>query len=195
MRPTVPAFVLSFTAALAGCASDPVATSTPDSGTPDSGTPDSGTAQLPPRGRVAVEAWLASGAYRMWHCEPTPHAARSPSPHGINRICSNAALSAHAGSGEYPVGSAAVKELYDAAGTAVVGYAVYTHVSAGTMGNNWYWYERVPLTSGAPHDANGTVADGIGDTGPAASICVGCHAATGVDAMHSGHDFVYTQVH
>src|SRR4051812_36719490 len=112
MKPTLMAFTFSL-AALAGCASDPV-------NTPDAGA-GMGTAQLPPMGRVAVEAWLTGGAYRAWHCEPMSHAPRSPSPHGFNRICSNDALSAFTGTGEYPVGSAAVKELYDAAGTNVVG--------------------------------------------------------------------------
>lgn len=91
-------------------------------------TDANGSAQVPPQGRVAVEAWIATGAYRSWHCEMPQHPARSPSPHGINRICTNDALSAHTGAGEYPVGSAAVKELYDAAGTNVIGYAVYSHV-------------------------------------------------------------------
>lgn len=157
-------------------------------------TDANGSAQVPPQGRVAVEAWIATGAYRSWHCEMPQHPARSPSPHGINRICTNDALSAHTGAGEYPVGSAAVKELYDAAGTNVIGYAVYSHVSAGTTGANWYWYERVPADSAAPHDANGVVADGLGSSGPAMTICVGCHSAAGIDAMHSGHDFVYTRV-
>ena len=66
-------------------------------------------------------------------------------------------------------------------------------------GKNWYWYETVPATSAAPHDANGVVADGLGDTGPAKSICVGCHAGAGSDAAHTpsagGRDQVYTPVH
>ena len=76
----------------------------------------------------------------------------------------------------------------------IVGYALYVHVKAGKTGDTWYWYEKVPLTSMAPHDANGVVADGTGGSGTAMSICVGCHSATGSDAGHSGHDFVYTQV-
>jgi hypothetical protein len=151
------------------------------------------TDQLPPRGGEAVEAWLAEGAYLDWTCEPDPHPARAPSPHGINRICSNDALSAH-GDGEYPVDAASVKELYAADATTIVGYAVATHVDAGTEGKNWYWYERVPLDHPAPHDADGVVADAIGADGPALSICVSCHSAAGSDADHFGHDFVYTQV-
>ena len=147
----------------------------------------------PTTGRVDVEAWLAKGLYKSWHCEAAQHDARSPSPHGKNRICSNDKTSANAG-GEYAVDSAGVKELYDDTGMNVVGYAVYRHVTAGKTGDTWYWYERVPANSPAPHDANGVVADGTGGSGPAKAICVGCHSATGSDAMHSGHDFVYTQV-
>ncbi len=71
---------------------------------------------------------------------------------------------------------------------------MYRHIKAGTTGDTWFWYEKVPLDSAAPHDAKGVVAFGDGSSGPAKDICVGCHAAAGSDAMHSGHDFVYTQV-
>lgn len=149
--------------------------------------------QIPPSGAAAVEAWLSEGAYLDWTCEPAVHDARSPSPHGKNRICSNDVLSAH-GTGTYPVDAAAVKELYDEAGTSIIGYAVAKKTTTGTTGAAWYWYERVPLDHPAPHDAAGVVADAIGSSGPALTICVGCHMATGIDAQHSGHDFVYTQV-
>lgn len=150
--------------------------------------------QNPPEGAAAVESWLKGGAYLQWHCESAPHMARSPSPHGYNRICSNDLLS-QAGAGEYPVGAAAVKELYDDGGKNIVGYAVERHRTAGKTGDTWYWYERVPLTSAAPHDSvTGVVADATGVSGPAKDICVGCHQAAGSDAGHSGHDFVYTQV-
>lgn len=140
-----------------------------------------------------IDAWLAEGHYKKWACEMPEHEARPPSPHGFNRICSNGVLSAH-GDGEYPVDSVGVKELWDAVGGKIVGYAVYRHVKAGTTGDTWFWYEKVPLDSKAPHDDKGVVAFGTGETGPAKDICVGCHSATGIDAMHSGHDFVYTQV-
>jgi hypothetical protein len=166
------------------------------SGAGGSGAGGGDEAQSPPTtGGDDVEAWLAEGHYKQWACEPEKHAARSPSPHGVNRICSNDLLSGH-GAGEYPVGAAAVKELYADEGDDIVGIAVYRHVTAGTTGDTWYWYERVPLDSPAPHDADGVVADGLGGTAgsPEETICVGCHMAAGSDAMHSGHDFVYTQV-
>ena len=171
---------------------------TATSGTGGGGT---GTAQTPPEGAAAVEAWLTKGDYKKWKCEAAVHAARSPSPHGFNRICSNDLISANAtATGPWPKGAAAVKELYKtAADTAPVGYAVYLKTAADSgAGANWYWYERVPLDSMAPHDTKGVVADGPGSSGPAQNICVGCHAGAGMDAMHTpspnGHDFVYTPV-
>jgi hypothetical protein len=163
-----------------------------------------GAAQTPPMGAAAVEAWLALGDYKQWHCETASHAARSPSPHGFNRICSNDAVSNNAaGTGVWPEGAAAVKELLaDATSTTPVGYAVYLKTAADSAaGANWYWYERVPLDStAAPHDAaTGVVADGMGSSGTAMSICVSCHNAAGSDAAHTpspgGRDEVYTAVH
>jgi hypothetical protein len=161
-----------------------------------------GPAETPPMGTTAVEAWLAGGSYKQWTCEPESHAARSPSPHGFNRICSNALVSSNAaGTTAWPAGAAAVKELLpDATSAAPFGYAVYLKTQAGSAaGANWYWYERVPLDSPVPHDSAGVVADGMGSTGPAMKICVGCHGAAGSDDAHTpslgGRDQVYTAVH
>jgi hypothetical protein len=158
--------------------------------------------QLPPMGHASVNPWLASGMYKSWAAEPAVHAARAPSPHGFNRIYSNDLLAANAtGTGPWPKGAAAVKELYGSATDATpIGYAVYLKLEADSAaGANWYWYERVPLDSEAPHDDNGVVADGTGASGPAKTICVGCHAGAGSDAAHTpspgGRDQVYTPVH
>jgi hypothetical protein len=161
--------------------------------------------EVPPTtGYQALEAWLDQGYYKSWHCETGPHEARSPSPHGINRICNNAKVTAQpAGKGEYPVGAANVKELYDSTGASIVGYSVAVHVSAGNDTSNWYWYERNPAL-GLPgkNGSSGLVADGVGPnegmTGTATErVCTGCHAAAGSDAKHTttdSHDFVYTHV-
>src|SRR5262249_14301395 len=135
------------------------------------------TSQMPPAGHDALEGWLAGGEYKRWHCEPAAHEARPPSPHGMNRICSNDLLS-QAGAGEYPVGAASVKELYGGDGH-LSGYAVARHTKAGAGGDAWYWYERMGST---------VVADGAGDAGPSKMICVACHGAAGSDAAHFGHD-------
>jgi hypothetical protein len=143
--------------------------------------------QAPPMGAAALEAWLADGAYKEWQCEEAPHAARSPSPHGVNRICSNALISeGAAGDGDWPKGAAAVKEIYAAIGDdEPIGYAVYLKTASDSEGGaNWYWYERIGDT---------TPADGLG-----AQLCVSCHAAAGAAAAHTpspgGRDQVYTPV-
>jgi hypothetical protein len=141
-----------------------------------------GDAQTPPTGASAVDAWLAQGLYKAWRCEPAAHAGRSPSPHGMNRICSNDVLSAH-GQGEFPVGASSVKEEYEASGQTITGYAVNLHVRSGG-GDAWYWFERLP---------SGVGADGLGDRGTPRDSCVACHQGAGKNGA-SGHDFVYTQV-
>jgi hypothetical protein len=165
-----------------------------------------GDSQTPPMGGAAVEAWLAQGVYKQWHCESAVHASRSPSVHNFNRICSNDIVNANAtGTENWPVGAAAVKELYESASSATpVGYAVYLKTQADSAaGANWYWYERVPLTglqSAAPHDdKTGVVADGLGGSGTPLTICVACHGAAGSNMAHTpsagGRDYVYTPVH
>ncbi len=165
--------------ALAGCGSD-----SGNSPNGQEGAVMPGDAQTPPTGEAsAISAWLTKGDYKAWKCEPASHDARSPSPHGKNRICSNTVLSTH-GAGEYPVGAAGVKELYNAAGTSIVGYAMYRKVAAG-QGEAWYWFEQID---------GDLVANGLGTSGTPKTVCVGCHAGAGSDANHSGHDLVYTQV-
>lgn len=130
-----------------------------------------GPSQTPPMGQAALEAWLARSDYKRWHCEAAPHAARPPGAHGENRICSNDLLSGSAGPGDYPIGSASVKELYS--NGQLRGYAVGLRTSAGAGGNHWYWYER----SGGTIYADGT---GVG-------LCTGCHNG-------APRDQVFTQV-
>ena len=166
------------------------------------GGDDKGDDQTPPQGREAIEEWLSAGMFKAWAAEPTIHVSRSPSPHGFNRIWSNALIEQNAtGTATWPEGAAAVKELYASmTDTAPIGVAVYLKLKSDSAGGaNWYWYERVPSDSPAPHDANGVVADGMGGSGPAMTICVGCHGAAGADTAHTptvgGRDQVYTPVH
>jgi hypothetical protein len=159
-----------------------------------------GNLQTPPTtSSFDVESWIAEGSYKAWKCETVVHPQMGVSPHGQNRICANELTAAYSRSGtsERPAGSAAVKELLDDSSN-LVGYAVSVKTKATSDGGaSWYWYERVPLDSPAPHDAKGVVADGLGTEGTAKSICVGCHAAAGSDATHSvlgSSDFIYLQV-
>ena len=127
-----------------------------------------GDAQTPPTTNGAdVEAWLKQGDYKKWTCETAEHSQLKVSPHGHNRVCSNDLAANFTGDvgDERPVNTAAVKELYNDA-SKLVGYAVGVKIKAKSAGGDaWYWYERVPLDSGAPHDRNGVVADGLGSAG------------------------------
>lgn len=144
-----------------------------------------GSAQTPPTNGADVETWLKTGQYKSWTCEGAPHAPRGPSIHGPNRICSNSAISSNAsGTGNWPSGAAAVKELYtNVTDTTPSGYAVYLKTAADSAGgNNWYYYERAGTK---------VYSDGMGTM-----LCVSCHTLAGSDAAHTtspnGRDFVYT---
>jgi hypothetical protein len=138
--------------------------------------------QLPPTGAVALQAWLAKGYYKSWKCEAAARDSRPPSGHSPNRVCSNALASAH-GTGEYPVGAASVKELFDDSKSRIIGYAVEVKVARGA-GESFYWFEVV--------EGSGVVADGPGSAPGPKGICVGCHSRAGTGTF--GHDLVYTQI-
>jgi len=153
-----------------------------------------GDAQTPPTtNKTDVEAWIATGQYKKWHCEPAARAGKPPTIHGVARICSNDVIAnAATSTAPWPKGSAAVKELYNAVtDTAPSGYSVYVKTSADSGGGaNWYYYEKVPTGQ--------YYADGFGSSGDAKQFCVSCHGLAGSDADHTptpnGHDFVYTPV-
>jgi hypothetical protein len=129
--------------------------------------------QVPPRGHDDIQAWIDDGFYMQWHCEPTPHPRRPPSPHGaMNRICSNDALAGSTGDGAFPIGAAAVKEVYGSDG-AINAYAVYRKMTERSDGDSWYWYEG---------SRDKTAANGQGE-----GTCVGCHSS-------APRDFVFTIV-
>jgi len=123
--------------------------------------------QLPPRGLDDIEAWIAAGHYQAWHCEMVAQPSRGSSPHGTARVCNNDALHAAAPGGRFPVGSAAVKELYDDG--VIVNHSVSRRLTDDAGGDAWYWYEQ--------HSANGA---GEGK-------CTGCHAT-------APHDYVFIVV-
>lgn len=166
----------------------PTATSTPTTGptgsTPpaDAGPATGGDAETPATGDAAtVKAWLDTKAYTKWACEPAPHPGRAGTGHSANRICSNGLLSRH-GAGEYPVGAASVKELFDGNGT-LTGYAMLLKTKPGGV-ESFYWYENIGAS---------VIANGQGDSGSAKSVCTGCHDGAGKNGK-TGHDGVFTQV-
>ncbi len=158
--------LLAIAVLLVGCGSDSeVAENLPDAEVVQ------GESELPPQGHVALQAWLADGHYKSWACEADPHPARPPGAHGINRICSNAALSSSQ-NGAFPVGAASVKEIFTSAGQ-FRGYAVGRKVEGGDAAGSWYWYEAV--------------GDTIYADGTNAGVCVSCHEA-------ASRDYVFTQI-
>jgi hypothetical protein len=128
--------------------------------------------EVPPRGYDDILTWLEAGHYQSWACEDAPHPQRPGSPHGTNRICSNAALASFTGTGTYPVGAAGVKEAFDGNGR-LRQYAVYRKVTAAAGGDSWYWFEGL---------GDRIVANDEGD-----STCTGCHSG-------APQDFVFTVV-
>jgi hypothetical protein len=121
--------------------------------------PTPAPANVPPVGNAALtQEWIASGVYKTWACEPTPHAQTLNSPHGRVRICSNPLLAASTGS-THPIGATSFKELYS--GSTLSGYALGVKIKAGTTADTWFWYEVI---------SGSTVANAAG-----AGICEGCH--------------------
>ena len=79
-----------------------------------------------------------------------------------------------AGNASHPVGSSAVKEMYDASGN-LQGWAVMVKTSADSAGGKgWFWYEVTSTIDGSTPVA----------TGNGVPLCFGCH--------FTGSDFVLT---
>jgi hypothetical protein len=149
--------------------------------TPDAGaTP--GNDETPPTGdSAAILKWLDAKTYAKWACEPAPHAARAGSAHSKNRVCSNGLASKH-GAGEYPVGAASVKELFDA-NDKPSGHAYSLKTAAGGA-EAWYFFEVLGTS---------VVANGQATSGSPKTLCAACHEGAGQGGQ-TGHDFVFTQV-
>jgi hypothetical protein len=131
-----------------------------------------GDAQTPATGALAnIDAWLVKEEFARWKCEPKATGASRDDAHGANRVCSNNLMSASA-NGDFPVGAANVKELFDSNGVRK-GFAFAVKVKAGRAEDTWYWYEKI---------GSRIVANGVSD-----STCTGCHSK-------SPRDYVYVRV-
>ena len=120
--------------------------------------------QIPPQNGMDLETWLRTNAYKSWSHEPSVHAARSPSPHEPNQIFENDLLVGAADPANFPVGAAALKVLFGADMTTVIGQAIQVKVRAEpSQGSSWFWYQNGGSLS----------ADGIG-----AAVCTGCHSGS-----------------
>lgn len=153
--------------------------------------------QTPPQGKVALVPWIMEGHYRAWDCQATAHPSPAFSGHTHTRVCLNTLWINTLPSQVFPVGAAAVKELWDAAHTAIVGYAVMVKVGPGNTPADWYWYERVPADFVPPPmlpepiQPDGTFVDRVGTSGNALTICASCHSTAG-EPMRTGHHFGFT---
>lgn len=128
-------------------------------GTADAGCPGCPGAAALPSDPDEWSAWLATDAFMGsgWHCDAAPQPPLPDGPHGNNTICVNDALwNARAGSGDWPVGSAAVK---------VTGSNRYVdaRLRADTGAAGWYFYVD---GAGGPR--------GYGDES-AVAFCADCH--------------------
>lgn len=121
---------------------------------------------------ATTEAFLDTSEYLTWHCEAMPTPAPSNSGHDANRVCVNELLWSTTASDEFPIGAAAVKELFNGQGE-LAGYSFIYKGGPTEEGYGWWWYEVLgPVKFGAAYgDAN----------------CIGCHAT-------AEHDFVFTVV-
>jgi hypothetical protein len=138
-------------------------------------------AQIPPASSDELDAWIATQPWQTWACEPAPRGPRLNSPHDQVRVCENQLLAgALAGSGEAPVGAAAVKEMYYQG--AIWSYTIAVHGKAGSGTDKWFWWRKVIDGSASPPITN----QGYGEP-----FCSGCHAGAQAAA---GHDSIFTAV-
>lgn len=123
-----------------------------------------------PTDPAALATWLAGDKYANWVHEAEAHPTNSTHFGDVQTYFSPLlAASLQAGSSSHPVGSAAVKELYDEQTGELSGWSVSVKADgSATGGDAWFWYEFV--------DDVEVVAD-FGEPS-----CTGCHA--------SGTDFV-----
>lgn len=116
--------------------------------------------------REAIAELVRGSGYRSWVGDPAVRGALENSPHGKVRVFFNEPLvsSLRAGNASHPVGSATVKELYEADGVTLSGHAVDIKVASGTAADTWLYYEGF-----APSYANPFYGRGL-------STCTGCHS-------------------
>jgi len=120
-----------------------------------------------PQGVTGLFDWLSKGVYKVAYKSESKSVLSGA--HGLSRGWFSPTLfkSLKAGSGSHPKGSAAVKELLQADGKALRGWAVHVKTAAdGAGGKGWYSYAVVGLSGTATPTANSH-----GD-----AACGSCHA-------------------
>jgi hypothetical protein len=115
---------------------------------------------------AGLRTFVTSGAYRDWSAEPAVRDAIRGSPHGKVRVYFNKASydALKADAVPLPVGSMIVKDLFNADGATVYGYAVMVKTSE----TSWTWWEAFTSNFDSP------ASFGV-DT----PVCTGCHSGSG----------------
>ncbi len=136
--------------------------------------------EAPPAESGALFEYLREGAYTSLRDQS---ALQNSTSHERGRTFMNArlhrSLAASEGDNgfvEHPVGSAAVKALYDS-NDALLGWVAMIKVASndGIDGAGWFWYENLSTTRNTPQVAE-----------PGSPLCSTCHA--------QGVDFVATEL-
>lgn len=133
-----------------------------------------------PTNNADLFAYLQGGAYRQFAAqESSSHPSTGPHTKAgwPVRVFLDPTLNAslQAGNEQYPVGSSAVKEMYDDS-RQLQGWAVMVKSHEDSQGGaGWFWYEITSTTDGSTPVASG---NGV-------PLCFGCH--------FGGDDFVLTK--
>ena len=151
---------------------------TPDAATPDAATPDANPSQMPPTTSAELDAWTLGKPWESWTCEPGPRAPRLNSPHDLVRVCLNDLLVNAPPSGDLPVGSAAVKEMYFEG--SVYAYTIAIRGRPGPGVDRWFWWRKV---------IDGSENPPVSHQGYDETFCSGCHAGA---ATNGGRDAIFT---
>jgi hypothetical protein len=111
-----------------------------------------------------IQTFVTDRGHANWTAEPAVH--ESAGPHGKVRVFFNDSLKGALASNAatHPVGSAAVKELYESDGTTLDGYAVMVKIAEGSAKESWIWWEGF-----TPELEGSAYGRGIGG-------CDGCHS-------------------
>ncbi len=131
-----------------------------------------------PTNKDDLFAFVKAGKHKSWAHESKMR--ETDAPHGTYVIAYlNSILDASlkAGNTVHPVGSAAVKEMFDE-NRKPFGWAVSVKARPESdRGKGWYWYETLSTTDPDAIPTRGTrTGEGFG-----AGVCIGCHGRFGVD--------------
>ncbi len=126
-----------------------------------------------PRDADELHAWLVAGEYRDWESESDVFPSQAG---GGARVYLSPDLTDSLAGGlrAHPVGAGAVREIYDAAPGALIGWAAAVKVEPDGGQPAWLWLELLDVSPGAMPSVAQVDAPG----------CLGCHG-DGVDSVQT----------